>query len=277
MIVPKELAKKACLIVMGSEGRKEQMLKTDQDNALIIDDEMDTSRYEVYMNEFTEKLIDFGFPRCKGNIMVSNEYWRKNLTSYKEEIKRWLESPSKDDYMNFAIFIDAICVAGDSELLSKLKKLIFKDSDKRAIFMANFAKSALLFDSPIGIFMRLKSKGNKIDVKKGGIFPIVQGIRSIALEYGINETNTDSRIREIKKLNIMDESLCDALQEAFDTLLNLRLKERLGHFEHEEESNSFVNIEKLNLLELELLKDSFKIVNKFKSFLAHHFKTDMLQ
>jgi CBS domain-containing protein len=277
MIVPKNLADKACLIVMGSEGRKEQMLKTDQDNALIIENGVDVEEYRTYMEKFTKTLIEFGFPRCEGNIMVSNEYWRKNIDSYKGEIDRWLEAPTGDDYMHLAIFFDAMSVAGNHELLTQLKEMIFEGVKDRSVFMANFAKAALMFETPIGMFTNLISKDNRIDVKKGGIFPIVQGIRSMALENGIHVTNTNSRMRELKKLKIVDDSFCDALEEAFDTLLNLRLQERLRYFEHEEDPDNRIDIKNLNQLELELLKDSFKIINKFKDFLTHHFKLSMVQ
>lgn len=277
MIVPKNLADKACLIVMGSEGRKEQMLKTDQDNALIIQNGEDVEQYKEHMEKFTKTLIEFGFPRCEGNIMVSNEYWRKNIDSYKGEIDRWLEAPTGDDYMHLAIFFDAMSVAGNHELLTQLKEMIFEGVKDRSVFMANFAKAALMFETPIGMFTNLISKDNRIDVKKGGIFPIVQGIRSMALENGIHVTNTNSRMRELKKLKIVDDSFCDALEEAFDTLLNLRLQERLRYFEHEEDPDNRIDIKNLNQLELELLKDSFKIINKFKDFLTHHFKLSMIQ
>jgi len=277
MIVPKELAKKACLVVMGSEGRKEQMLKTDQDNALIIVNDANVEDYKECMEKFTSILIDFGFPKCDGNIMVSNEYWRKNVAAYKSEIDRWLEAPVGDDYMHLAIFFDAMSVAGNHDLLTELKDMIFDGVKDRSVFMANFAKAALLFETPIGMFSNLVSKNHHIDVKKGGIFPIVQGIRSMALEHGVRVTNTNSRIRELKKLQIMDGCVCDLVEEAFDTLLNLRLQERLRYFDHEEDPDNTIDIDNLNQLELDLLKDSFKIVDKFKNFLKHNFKLNMIQ
>jgi CBS domain-containing protein len=90
MMVPKELQQRACLIVMGSEGRKEQMLKTDQDNALIIKDESDEEAFKPLMERYTKTLIEFGYPKCEGNIMVSNPYWRKSLKAFKEELARYL-------------------------------------------------------------------------------------------------------------------------------------------------------------------------------------------
>jgi len=276
MIVPQELRNKACLVVMGSEGRKEQMLKTDQDNALIIENGTDTKLYEEHMQKFTNTLIEFGFPRCEGNIMVSNEYWRKSTDAYKSEIDRWLEAPSKDDYMNLAIFFDSISVAGNHALLEELKNMIYTKVKDRSVFMANFAKAALLFETPIGMFTNLIAKNNQIDMKKGGIFPIVQGIRSLSLENGVKETNTNNRIRELKKLKVLDLEFASVVEEAFDTLLNIRLKERLRVISHENDANNSIDIKNLNQLELDLLKDSFKIVNKFKDFLTHHFKINMV-
>lgn len=277
MLVPEDLRAKACLIVMGSEGRKEQMLKTDQDNALIIENKTDIKLYEECMQKFTATLIEFGFPRCDGNIMVSNEYWRKSLDAYISEIDRWLEAPTKDDYMNLAIFFDSIAVAGNKKLLEELKHIIFTKIKDRSVFMANFAKAALLFETPIGMFTNLIAKNNQIDMKKGGIFPIVQGIRSLSLENGVKETNTNNRIRELKKLKVLDSEFASVIEEAFDTLLNIRLNERLKVINHEQDANNFIDIKNLNKLELDLLKDSFKIVNKFKEFLTHHFKINMVQ
>ncbi len=275
MIMPKELSDKAALLVMGSEGRKEQMLKTDQDNALIIDDFEDEKDFEPYMIKFNKVLLDFGFPKCEGNIMVSNPYWRKKSKAFVAEINRWIEAPSGDDYMHFAIFFDSICVAGNKELLVKLKNIIFDKLKGKDVIMANFAKASLLFDTPIGMFSNLKTRNHKVDVKKGGIFPIVQGIRSLALENQILQTNTVERINELVKINILEKKFASELIESFDTLLNLRLKERLSEINSKKsDSPNMISVSNLNQLELDLLKDSFKIVNMFKKFISHHFQTD---
>ncbi len=277
MLLPEGLTQKACLVVMGSEGRKEQMLKTDQDNALIISDDIDANLYKEHMEKFTEILIDFGFPKCEGNIMVSNPYWRKHKKEYQKEVDRWVEAPVGDDYMNLAIFFDATAVAGDHKLLYGVKDRIRSSVKDKPVFMANFAKATLLFETPIGMFTNLIAKNNLIDVKKGGIFPIVQGIRSLALENNIFKTNTNSRIRELKQMKILDKSFAGAVEEAFDTLLSLRLHDRLRYLDTNNDHNNMIDIKNLNQLELELLKDSFKIVNKFKSFISHHFKLNLVQ
>ena len=277
MMVPKELQDKACLVVMGSEGRKEQMLKTDQDNALIVDEGVDVGLFQEVMTRYTQTLIDFGYPKCEGGVMVSNPYWCKSFGAFKAELARYMESPRKDDYMHLAIFYDALAVAGNKTLLVKLKESIYERMGGKDIFMANFAKAALLFETPISFFSNLKADENRLDVKKGGIFPIVQGVRSLALEYRIEETETIRRIHALKSKKIFDEHFGDALIEAFDTLMGMRLKEQLISTERGEVRHNFIRTDKLNQLETELLKDSFKIVDQFKRFLVHHFKINMVQ
>ena len=107
MLAPIELIDKSCLVVMGSEGRGEQILKTDQDNALIIDDDCEISdeKLQEFTNKFTETLVDFGFPRCEGNIMVSNPYWCRRKSDFKDLIYSWVNEPSPDNLMNTAIFL----------------------------------------------------------------------------------------------------------------------------------------------------------------------------
>jgi len=207
--------------------------------------------------------------------MVSNPYWCKHWSAYQKEIVRWFDAPTMEDVMNLAIFFDAIPVAGDVSMLRKLKEEVFEHVEEQSPFLANFAKAATAFETPIGIFTTLISENNKIDVKKGGIFPIVQGVRALALEHKIEPTDTVTRIKKLAKVEVIDSDFSGALIEALDTLLNLRLKERLARGEDKGLDN-FVNIENLNQLELELLKDSFKIVNKFKKFLTHHFKLSMV-
>ncbi len=123
ILAPKELIGKSCLVVMGSEGRAEQILRTDQDNALIISDDCSISEEKLreFTHLFTETLVDFGFPRCEGNIMVSNPYWCRKQSDFKELIYEWVNSPSGDNFMNIAIFYDALCVSGDIEIIKELK------------------------------------------------------------------------------------------------------------------------------------------------------------
>ena len=280
ILAPKELIGKSCLVVMGSEGRAEQILRTDQDNALIISDDCSISEEKLreFTHLFTETLVDFGFPRCEGNIMVSNPYWCRKQSDFKELIYEWVNSPSGDNFMNIAIFYDALCVSGDIEIIKELKNYLFKISSNSQSFYTNFAKIINSFDVPLGFFdgFVFNSKDEKhkdeIDIKRGGIFIIVQGIRSLSIQNRVLNTNTIKRINSLKELKVLDDESAKELIMAFNILNSLKLKASLEKLDKKEKIDNFVNPNRLTIMEKDLLKESFKIVNKLKKRLENHFK-----
>lgn len=280
ILAPKELIGKSCLIVMGSEGRAEQILRTDQDNALIISDDCSISEEKLreFTHLFTETLVDFGFPRCEGNIMVSNPYWCRKQSDFKELIYEWVNSPSGDNFMNIAIFYDALCVSGDIEIIKELKNYLFKISSNSQSFYTNFARVINSFDVPLGFFdgFVFNSKDEKhkdeIDIKRGGIFIIVQGIRSLSIQNRVLNTNTIKRINSLKELKVLDDESAKELIMAFNILNSLKLKASLEKLDKKEKIDNFVNPNRLTIMEKDLLKESFKIVNKLKKRLENHFK-----
>ena len=280
ILAPKELIGKSCLVVMGSEGRAEQILRTDQDNALIISDDCSISEEKLreFTHLFTETLVDFGFPRCEGNIMVSNPYWCRKQSDFKELIYEWVNSPSGDNFMNIAIFYDALCVSGDIEIIKELKNYLFKISSNSQSFYTNFARVINSFDVPLGFFdgFVFNSKDEKhkdeIDIKRGGIFIIVQGIRSLSIQNRVLNTNTIKRINSLKELKVLDDESAKELIMAFNILNSLKLKASLEKLDKKEKIDNFVNPNKLTIMEKDLLKESFKIVNKLKKRLENHFK-----
>ena len=277
---PKELIGNSCLLVMGSEGRAEQILKTDQDNALIIADECTLSDEEIleYTKKYTEYLVDFGFPRCEGNIMVSNPYWCRRFKDFKDLIYEWITQPSGDNYMNLAIFYDAMAVTNDRKMLTQLKEYLFNIGSTSKTFYMHFAKIIMDFNVPLGFFdgfvfdSKDKEHNNEIDIKKGGIFIIVQSIRTLSLEHNLFRVNTIKRIRELQELGELDEEFASELIEAFKFLLTLKLKSNLDKMDKGQVIDNYINPDNLNTMEKDLLKDSFKIVNKLKKKLEHHYK-----
>ena len=275
LVVPNELRNDACLIVMGSEGRNEQIIKTDQDNALVIKDGVDVNLYRPYMNKLTEHLIDFGYPPCEGNIMVSNPFWCKTVSEYKNETKRWIEAPDMHNYMDLAIFFDSFAVAGDKDLLINLKNDLFQKLHDQDVFMAYFAKATLAFDTPTTV-ANFMTKVHYIDIKKTAVFPIVQGIRSLALREKIRETTTVKRIKILEQKQVIEKEKADELLEAFDIVNTLRLKSQLDKILENKEINNEIDTHTLGKIERDLLKDSFKIVNDFKKFINYSFQIDKI-
>lgn len=279
MVVPAPLQKECALIVMGSEGRGEQILRTDQDNALIIQDGAEEADFELYMIQFNNYLLRLGFPKCTGNVMVSNPYWRRSVSGYKEMISQWVETLNEDALRSLSIFLDAQCVAGDETLLDECREYLTQRFEGRSDVLAHLAKAALSFETPLSLFsgfvLGRAEHESELDIKKGGIFAIVHGVRILALEHKIDATNTNERIKELNNVGIFDKRFASELIEAYDTLLEIRLRSMLSQKQMTDEQN-YVNPKLFSKTDRDLLKDAFKIVNTFKKFLTYHFHLGMV-
>lgn len=282
LTAPEELQKHSSLVIMGSEGRSEQILRTDQDNALILDDNISMTKEDIleYTNSFIQHLSDFGYPLCDGNVMISNPYWVKTYSEFKDTIFEWITKPSEEGFMNLAIFYDAIPITGNDKLLKDIKEYVFHVCNNTITFYSYFAKPILSFDTPLSLFSDFVVDKDKhkdeLDIKKGGIFAIVHGVRSLAIENQLTQTSTFERLKELYYIGVIEEEFKNELTETFNFLLALRLKFRLAKIDRHEELDNYINPSKLTILEKDLLKDSFKIVNKFKKFINYHFKLSMI-
>jgi CBS domain-containing protein len=274
MTVAKELQDQCCLIVMGSEGRGEQIMKTDQDNALIVKNGVDIELFKDAMINLNSALLDMGFPKCEGDVMVSNEFWRRDVSGYKSLIKSISSSLDESKLQTLSIILDSKAVAGDEELLKEVREYLYQSFHSRDDVLAHMAKAALNFDTPLSMFSSFvteKNHDNKLDIKKGGIFALVHGIRTLSLQYEISETNTIERIKALNNKGIIDKKLATELIESFDTLSTIRLEAQ-----SKERDGNYVNPMDLGKNQRDLLKDGFKRVNKFKKFISFHFHLNMV-
>lgn len=275
--VPYALQDKCALFVMGSEGRQEQVLRSDQDNALVIKEGEDVSRFSTLMQDFNDNLSILGFPQCSGNVMVTNKYWCRSVNSYKALIETWVSAMDESSLQSLSIFMDASFVAGEKLFLERIKNYLFEQFEGRSDVLTHVSKAVFLFDTPLSMFSAFTFKKEdeaRINIKKGGIFALVHGVRTLALEYGVVVTNTIERIRVLKEKGLFDEAFQNRLIEAYDTLLTLRLKIMLAS--KNGEVNCSLDPDSLEKIERDLLKDSFKVVNEFKKFLRYHYHLEMV-
>jgi len=272
LIVPLEVHPHVCLIVMGSEGRGEQIMKTDQDNGLIYRDGLDWPQMQEVMNTFSETLISFGFPPCPGNIMVSNPEWVNSTKQWAEKLTSWSQSYEGEATLNLAIASDSKPVAGNPALFKVARNLFFRRISDNNIFFAHFAKAAIRFDTPLTFFGRLKDSSG-LDIKKAGVFPIVHGVRSIALENKIMETNTFRRLEILVERKVLNKALADNLAEALSYFVQVRLQQQIERYNPDEidDSPNEVNVKELTALERQLLRDSLAVVREFKKYLVQRY------
>ncbi|HEX4857580.1 MAG TPA: DUF294 nucleotidyltransferase-like domain-containing protein, partial [Usitatibacteraceae bacterium] len=233
LIAPEELVANSCLFVMGSEGRGEQLLKTDQDNGLILRDGYAApGNLSEICDAFSAALRGYGYPDCPGNIMVSNPTWCQGTSAFAGMARQWLLFPTPESLMALAIFVDAHPVAGDAGLLDDVRKAVFELVTDNAILIARFASAIDAFNQSAGWWNRLLSLGEQteetLNLKKAGIFPIVHGIRSMALEQKLDEHGTTERIATLVARGKLPAELGADLSESLQFFMALKLRAGLA-------------------------------------------------
>ncbi len=274
LVAPQSIREHGCLIVMGSEGRGEQTFRTDQDNGLILSEPVPEGDLEKFRADVFDALERCGFPPCPGNVMVRNPVWSKTLAGFRDDFFRWLALSDKTGVMNIAIFYDAEAVAGDADLLRAAKQDLINAMRGERVYLARFARAVETFPTPIGFFNNLvtsKAEGDALDLKKGGIFPIVHGVRALSLEKGLTETGTAARIARLSELGAFEPPFARELTQALNYLMTMRLDAQIG----EQASTSLVRPGELSTMERDLLRDAFQATKRLREMLRRHFNLAM--
>ncbi len=281
LVAPPALQAQSCLFVMGSEGRGEQLLKTDQDNGLILRDGVAFDEAEVAeaCRRFSAALRDFGYPDCPGGIMVSNPAWRRSTSDFTTVVRHWLLRPDPNGLMSLAIFIDAHAVAGDAALLAEVRAEVDRLVGSDDALLARFAAAIDLFPAESGgwwnrLLLIGEHDKETLDLKKAGIFPIVHGVRSLALAEHVPATGTQARIAALVAAGRLPADLGTDLVDSLHFLMGLKLKAGLAELDAGGTVTGAVRSAALSSLERDLLKDAMAVVKRFKTIVRHQFHLD---
>jgi len=274
LLAPQELIANSCLVVMGSEGRGEQILKTDQDNALLLRDGFDFTGLDEVARRFNAALADFGYPPCPGDIMLTNPQWRQPLAAFRETIRDWLYGADAQGLVHLAIFFDALAVAGDADLLREARDYLDTILAADDAFLARFASAADQFTEPGNWWTRLTARREEplLDLKKLGTFPIVHGVRALALKHHVRSLGTAARLRGLVDGQHFENELARDLLDALHFLMALKLKHQLHQREIGQPASNLVQPSALGTLERERLTDSLAIIKRFREYLQLHFR-----
>ena len=280
MVAPPELLANSCLFVMGSEGRGEQLLKTDQDNGLLLRDSYaPPADLQNICQRFSDVLTSFGYPQCPGKIMLNNPLWRGTVTEFGQRVRQWLLMPDADGLMNLAIFLDAHAVAGDAALLDTVRSALMVFATDNDAVIARFASAIEQFDTDASWWSRLlgtSEEMRRVSLKKAGIFPIVHGVRSLALARRVSATSTADRIAALVTDGVVDAGLAQELMESLHFLMGLRLTAGLAEIDTGRPVTGNVIPERLTSLERDLLKDALSVVKRFKALLHMRLRLDLV-
>lgn len=281
LVAPPGLLAESCLFVMGSEGRGEQLLKTDQDNGLILRDDATSSEADVAQacERFSAALRDFGYPDCPGGIMVSNPAWRRTVGDFRSTVRNWLLRPDPNGLMALAIFVDAHAVAGDASLLREVRAEVDHLIASDDALLGRFAAAIDAFpEESGGWWNRLLLIGEQdpqtLDLKKCGIFPIVHGVRSLALREHVQAAGTQARIDALVAAGRLASDFATDLADSLHFLMGLKLQAGLAELDTVGIVSGGVRRDRLSSLERDLLKDALAVVKRFKAVVHNQFHLD---
>jgi CBS domain-containing protein len=273
---------KFVFMVLGSEGRKEQTLKTDQDNAIIMEDVSDSSRDEVmtYFLSFGEKvctwLNEAGYDFCKGGVMAQNPQWCQPLGKWKRYFSEWIHTAAPEALLQASIFFDFRGAYGDLDLIDELRNHLFASLEGWPGFFRHLTENALYFTPPIGFFRNflVESKGEHRDTFniKAAMQPVVDYARIYALSYKIEETNTFERLDQLLKQEKISSQEHNELDTAYSYLMQQRFATQVKlAMDENSEPDNYINPKHLSRIEQTMLKEIFKRIEKFQGKLGFDF------
>ncbi|MBI5067775.1 MAG: CBS domain-containing protein [Deltaproteobacteria bacterium] len=259
-------------IVFGSEGRMEQTLLTDQDNALVYADAgaSQADWFRRFAELVNADLVAAGFPVCPGGFMARS--WHGTLTSWAERFRGWIEVPTPQALLVASIFFDFRRVGGTLDL-SPLEELVAA-AGARPVFLKLLAQDALRFRPPPGLLLRLRGKSSEVDLKLHGISPIVFLTRCYALESGITERPTLERLAAAVRAGKLDAADESRVAEAYRFLLGLRLRLQLRMAVAHKPVTNAVRMSELSAMERSRVRDVFHAIRSWQEGGAYQFKAE---
>jgi len=266
-------------LAMGSQGRSEQLLQTDQDNALIYEDvpkelEEKTKKYFLELAAHVNKgLFDIGYEYCPAEMMASNPKWCLSLGQWKEMIYRWITNTGKTEVLLSFIFFDYSLSFGDSELTNNLSDFIFENVKANPIFYVHLVSGALQSPSPTGFFRQflLEQDGiNKdfFNIKNRALMPLADAARVLILYHAVKSiSNTVERFEKLAELEPENSELFMACAQAYKVLLKFRTRQGLAH----NDSGQYIALESLSKSEKIQLKSTFKTIKELQEIISIRF------
>ncbi len=274
---------KFVFLTMGSEGREEQTLISDQDNALIYEDLEDTaqaSAAKAYFDQLSTRICTrldrAGYQYCDGNNMAQNPQWCQPLSVWKGYFKKWIRAAKPEDLLYSSIFFDFRGTWGEMALALELKAYLLDAIQGWSGFLRNLTENALYFRPPLGLFgkFQVESQGehkNAFDIKYA-MLPLVDFTRVYALKNRIPQTNTLTRLFRLYTKHALTNKEYNNLVQSYHYLMGLRFRRQITTIMDEEKKpDNFINPGNLSHLDQQMLREIFKMIEKFQQKLNIEF------
>jgi CBS domain-containing protein len=266
-------------LALGSQGRQEQSAKSDQDNALLLDDDF-LPEHDAYFEQLavfvSDGLAACGYVYCPGEVMASNPRWRQPLKVWKGYFRRWIAEPEPKALMYADIFFDLRIVDGHVPLVNELKDHIAALARTNQFFLAMMAKNAMAFQPPLGFFRQFvlqKGGGHEdsLDLKHRGVIPIVGLARIYSLAGGEVRVNSRRRLQSAVKTGQITEGTGRSLEDALELIDFIRMSHQWEEMKNGQPPSNFVPPTFLSPLQRQHLKAAFSVVRTAQAALLNRF------
>lgn len=275
-----------CWVALGSQARGEMGVASDQDNALILDDSArDDAANDRYFARLADRvcsgLAEAGFPLCPGDMMATEPAWRRTRTEWERQVDRWVGEPDPDALLHAQVFFDIRPVHGDSSLLSGLHEVMLKRAAGSPRFLAQLARIACDWQPPLGFLQGLvvERRGqyrNTLEMKAGGITPLVQIARLHALSAGLPEVSTRARLDAAGPEGVIGRSDAEELAAALRTLRTLVYRHHVRQIAAGESADNHLAPSELGTSDRNRLRAAFRIISRAQKALALRYRVGQM-
>jgi CBS domain-containing protein len=269
-----------CWIALGSQGRGEQTLATDQDNAIIFADCEDVEACRQALlpiaRAANEALDRCGYPLCRGDVMASNPRWCLSLAEWRQRFAHWIDEPDPQALLNATIFFDFRPICGNHAIANELRAWLARYAEDRGRFLLPMARNALENRPPLGLMRDFVLAGGgehpgTLDLKVNGVQLFVETARIYSLADGVTATHTHARLAGMAKARNLSGREAEAWAEAFRFIQLLRLRLNAAQRARGEPLHNHLDPGTLNDLERHVLKEALRQARHLQSRLARDF------
>ena len=252
------------VLVLGSGGRGESLLAADQDNAIVHEGVQDHDRWFAELGRYIADILDgAGIPYCKGGVMAREAPWRHSLEDWQAVVGRWAASASPKDLLSADIFFDFRAAFGDLDLADRLREGALAQAAASPMLIRHLSADLASVRAPVGLFGQFKADAGRIDLKLNGLFPVVAGVRALALGRRISATSTFERIARLVEAGDLPGADGLRLKEAMTFFLTLILDQQTLDAVAGNAPGTRVEVARLDPAERRRLKQAFGDVETF--------------
>lgn len=276
-----------CWIALGSEARREQTLRTDQDNGLVYEDpppdmrEQVAAYYRRFSSEVVDNLVTIGFPRCPGDVMASNPRWCQPFSVWVRYFRHWMSEPEPGPLLAAQTHFDLRPLGPAHAVAAALRNVIVEEAPRHRLFLGLLARDVVDRRVPLTLLgkVAVERRGERrgtVDVKAAGL-SLVGAARLHALELGLAETNTVDRLHAAGARGLYTEAEAREISDAFKHVTRLRLVHQLEQLERGEGPDNAVRPNRLSRGDGLLFRDALQTVRRVQAGVRERFQTDFMR